>query len=183
MPLNYINKGTAANNGTGTSARLAADIINNNFDYLLGLIIALGSNSNKITLTATEDGQTAFNIESKPLSVDVIFNDAWKAENYAFEYNPLTGDLLLINGFYLDTDEVLDVRTYGDSFQKQILEATEEGQTIFYYSGAPSNIDVIVNDSILKEGAAYIKTNFSTGNYTTLTNGVSIGSSVQINKY
>lgn len=38
MALIPINKGTGANNGTGTPARQAADIINSNFAYLLGLI-------------------------------------------------------------------------------------------------------------------------------------------------
>lgn len=50
--LNYINKGTAPNNGTGTPARLAAEIINANFDYLLGLINAANSNFPIITIAS-----------------------------------------------------------------------------------------------------------------------------------
>ena len=41
MPLESISKGTGPNTGTGTPAETAADIINNNFDYLKGLIDAI----------------------------------------------------------------------------------------------------------------------------------------------
>jgi len=41
MDFTQINKGTAANNGTGTTARAAADIINQNFKILFDRIIEL----------------------------------------------------------------------------------------------------------------------------------------------
>lgn len=38
MPLTNLNKGSAPNDGTGTPARDAVDILNVNFSYLIGLI-------------------------------------------------------------------------------------------------------------------------------------------------
>ncbi|MFI1771011.1 hypothetical protein [Thalassobellus citreus] len=145
------------------------------------------TNSNKVTLVATEANQLTFNVSSKPPSVDIVHNDKWLTETYQYNYYPLTGDIVLIPEALgidgLQIDEELNVRTYGDTFEKQILEATEEGQTVFSYSGNPSSIEVITNDGILTEGYAYTHTNFITGNYATLTNGVKLGSSVQINKH
>jgi len=68
MPLNNISKGTGPNTGSGTNARDAADIINNNFTYLEDLIqnkslVKIGEytvekGSGNLDLTGFEPGDT-----------------------------------------------------------------------------------------------------------------------------
>lgn len=145
------------------------------------------TNSNKLTLVASEADQVDFIISSTPPNIDIVYNDAWLTEGYHYNYFPISGTIILLIDNLdipgLQIGEELNVRTYGDNFDKQIIIATSEDQVVFYYSGSPSNIEVIVNDGILTEGYGYNRTIYTTGNYITLTEGVPNGSSVQINKF
>lgn len=67
--------------------------------------------SDKITLTATEDDQTEFEIPSRPRKVAVFHNDAYLTEGYAFTYAPETGSLTLVTG--IDTGQELEVILLG----------------------------------------------------------------------
>lgn len=139
-------------------------------------------NSEKITLTAIADDQTVFLLPKKPENIDILFNDAFLTEGYAYTYDSLTGEITLTNG--VPNGSELNVRTFTNAIStKQTVIATIDNQIVFNYSGAPSNIEVVVNDGFLTEPYGYSRTNYSVGNFITLTNGVPIGSSVQIRKF
>lgn len=143
--------------------------------------------TSKFELTATSEGQTDFYIASKPDNVDIIANNGFLSEDsdtvtYDYSYDPLTGVLIIHAG--LPINSLINGRGYSDDLStKQSIVATSEDQTVFNYSGAPNSIEVITNDGYLSENHGYVKTNFSTGNYITLTKGVEIDSLVIIRKF
>lgn len=139
-------------------------------------------NSQKITLTSTFDFQTVFLLPTPADNIDINYNDGFLTEGYGYTYNATTGEITLTVG--VPEGGEINVRTYTNELStKQIVIASTDGQTVFNYTGSPSNIEVMVNDGFLTEGYGYTKTNFSSGNYITLTSGVPSGSSVQIRKF
>ncbi|WP_119792028.1 SGNH/GDSL hydrolase family protein [Flavobacterium anhuiense] len=80
MGLNYINKGSAANDKTGTPARQAADIINGNFDYLDNRIVSLENPDGVL-----KSGE----IDTDVLNVDVAADAfEWQIDQVKFLDNP-----------------------------------------------------------------------------------------------
>ena len=96
MPLQNINIGTTANDGTGDDARTWAAKSNANFSYLESLINSVIA-STKETFTATAS-QTVFTLSTTPSNVDVWVDGQYQL--LTTDYTLLNDEVTLTQGAY-----------------------------------------------------------------------------------
>lgn len=152
----------------------------------------------KETLIPETNNQVQFIIPGKPEVVHIqkgrtnLIEDT-EDTTYDYDYDADNGILTLAKGLKVDADPTQTEKLFliGFSSQigtKQVLEATEDNQTEFFFSGAPSIIQVITGRTNRIENTAdttydYTRTRYSTNNKITLTKGVPIGSLITLIKF
>ena len=104
-----------------------------------------------------------------------------------FDYDASTGLITTTKGLIYNIDSSKSEKLYVTGFSNkvgtiQVIEATEEDQTEFYYSGAPASVKVMAGRTNMLEGTDFNRTRYSTNNKVTFTKGKPIGSVVLIIK-
>lgn len=165
---------------------------------LLSLIETQNVKSKPFVLVPTTDNQTIFNVPNSPNNIDlrkgrVIQIEDYDNETNDFNYNPNTGVLVCSRGVNASKGERLFGRAYGNDFSTvQYIKATSEGQTEFFFSGAPESIEVSVGRVMLNENYTeddeviirdYSRTNYSTNNKINTTKGVALDAIIKIRKF
>ena len=124
----------------------------------LALTGASGTSS-KITVTIDNDGQTTYNLPSKPDNIDVSISRVPQVEGTDYTYNKSTGVLEIINasvGAAIKTDTLLDIRGYQNYFsKKESIIISSAGQSVFTLNDLPNNISLTLNRTVLYEGYDY----------------------------
>lgn len=152
----------------------------------------------KETLIPETNNQRTFLVPGKPEVVHVkkgrvnLIEDT-TTTTYDFEYDASNGIITTTTGLKVSQDPTQTEKLFVIGFSseigtKQIIEATQEGQTEFFFSGAPSTIEVISGrsnriESTIDTTYDYTRTRFSTNNKITLTKGVPIGTLITIIKF
>lgn len=123
-----------------------------------GLIGGAGS-SNKIPVTINNDGQSVFNIDTKPDNIDLKINRVPQIEDVDYIYNNQNSVLTLTNQSVINSIKVnsnFDLRGFNNAFsKKEKLTISSIGQDEFYLIEKPNNIDLVFNRTILSESTDY----------------------------
>lgn len=131
----------------------------------LGLTGSSGTSS-KIDVTIEYDGQTVYNITSKPDNIDLVIGRVQQYQNIDYTYVSSTGLLTITNtsiGNAIKTNTLFDLRGYQNFFsKKESLVISTAGQYEFTLSDTPNNISLSLNRVILYESVDYTYNN-STG--------------------
>lgn len=137
-------------------------------------------------LKPNAQGQKSFVVISKPDFVLVSKGrvpqiQSTDTETYDFSYDSATG--ILVTEIGLDLAENLYVTGFSSKVGSiQQIEATANGQTEFFFSGAPNIIRVLEGRANRLETIDYTRTRFSTNNKIDFVNGVDLGTIVTIVK-
>ena len=104
-----------------------------------------------------------------------------------FDYDASTGVLVTTKGLIYNIDPLKSEKLYVTGFSSKVgsiqkIEATEEDQIEFFYSGSPANVKVISGRTNMLEGIDFTRTRYSTNNKLTFTKGKPIGSLITIIK-
>ena len=152
----------------------------------------------KETLIPETNNQVQFIIPGSPEVIHVQKGRTNLIEDtadttYDYNYDADNGLITLAKGLRVDADPTQTEKLFliGFSTQigtKQVIEATTDNQTEFFFSGAPSNMQVIVGRTNRIESTSdttydYIRTRYSTNNKITLTKGVPVGSLISLIKF
>lgn len=128
----------------------------------LNLTGASGTSS-KIPVTIDLDGQSVYNIASKPDNVDLVIGRVQQYQNIDYTYVPSTGVLTITNASVasnIKTNTLFDLRGYQNFFsKKEVLVIPIVGQTTYTLADTPNNISLSLNRTILYEGTDYTYNN------------------------
>lgn len=123
------------------------------------LVLGGGTSSTKIPVTVNENGQSIFNIESKPDNIDLVINRTEQKEGTDYTYSNQTGSLIITNANIVSsitTNSLIDVRGYSNGFsKKQDLIISSNNQDTYTLLDLPKSIDLTLNRVPLKEDTDY----------------------------
>lgn len=145
------------------------------------------------TLIPTQANQKTFLVPGNPEQVIV-----WKGRTNLiqdsssmvrdFDYDSSTSVIVTTDGLNYDPDPIKSEKLYVTGFSSaigtiQIIEATEDDQVDFFYSGVPAFVIVMAGRTNMIEGRDYTRTRYSSNNKITFTKGKPINSLVTVIKF
>ncbi|WP_341216980.1 hypothetical protein [uncultured Wocania sp.] len=141
------------------------------------------------------EGQKIFTLDFAPDNIDLFKGRTHQIQDfdgniYDYSYNSSTKQLITKKGVSLN-ERLFGTGYSNDASSVQFIKATSEGQTEFFYSGAPNLIQVFNGRTKLIENynednvlvvRDFSNSNYSSNNKINLTKGVPLGSIIKIRK-